>query len=138
MPAWIEPPDGGEPVRVFAALWVSLSTGRTAVELEAARDAHGPELVLAGLLRFARQEKKVLGGRAGRLQVADAVTRDYLEQALGDDTVHVEVVPRRDVLRVDSRRRLVHTGFLGPCRGFRRGSQGQEIWRLPWTTKRCS
>jgi tetratricopeptide (TPR) repeat protein len=94
MPAWIAPEDGSEPFRPFGVLWVSVSTGRIDVHLEPARDAHGPELVLEGLLQFARQEEKVLNGRAARLQVADAALRDYLEQALANADVHVELVSR--------------------------------------------
>jgi tetratricopeptide (TPR) repeat protein len=93
MPAWIDPEDGSEPFRPFCVLWVSLSTGRIDIYLEPARDAHGPDLVLEGLLRFARQEEKVLNGRASRLQVADAAIREYLEQALATADVHVELVP---------------------------------------------
>jgi tetratricopeptide (TPR) repeat protein len=97
LPAWIDPGKGGEPFRPFGAVWTSLSTGRMTVELEPAADEHGPELLLAGLLRFGRQEKKKTGGRTGRLQVADAHTRDWLENALGS-AAHVEVVPRLDAL----------------------------------------
>jgi tetratricopeptide (TPR) repeat protein len=96
MPVWIEPEDGSEPFRPFGVVWVSVSTGRIDVYLEPERDAHGPDLVLEGLLRFARQEEKVLHGRASRLQVADAALRDYLEQALADADVHVELVPHVD------------------------------------------
>ncbi|RPJ72109.1 MAG: hypothetical protein EHM24_10120 [Acidobacteria bacterium] len=96
MPAWVHP-DNGEPFRPFGAIWVSHTTGRLTVELEPAPDAHGPELLLAGLLRFGRQERKVVGGRAGRLQVADVETREWLQQALGS-AAEVEVVPRLDDL----------------------------------------
>jgi hypothetical protein len=98
MPAWIDSDDGGEPFRPFGALWVSLSTGRMGIELEPARDAHGPELLVAGLLRFARDEKKVLGGRASRLEVPGAEARDYLVQALGGAGTDIAVVPGLDAV----------------------------------------
>jgi tetratricopeptide (TPR) repeat protein len=96
MPAWIAPGDV-EPFRPFGAVWVSCSTGRLTMELEPAADAHGPELLLAGLLRFAQQERKVLGGRARRLQVMDPATRDWLQEALGA-AAEVECVERLETL----------------------------------------
>lgn len=98
MPVWAEPDGGGEPFRPFAAFWVSLSTGRLTLELEKTPDAHGPDLLLRALLRFARQEEKVLHGRASRLQVADAAVREALADALEGADVQVETVPRVDVL----------------------------------------
>ncbi len=97
LPDWIDPGEGGQPFRPFGAVWTSLSTGHMTVELEPAAEAHGPDLLVAGLLRFGRQEKKEIGGRAGRLQVADVQMRDRLESALGS-AVHVEIVPRLDAL----------------------------------------
>lgn len=96
MPAWITPNDGSEPFRPFGVLWVSVSTGRIDLCLEPARGAHGPELALQGLLRFAKQEEKILNGRASRLQVADAGLRDCLAEALAEADVGVELVPRAD------------------------------------------
>jgi tetratricopeptide (TPR) repeat protein len=98
MPVWAEPDDGGEPFRPFAAFWVSLSTGRLAVEVERTPGAHGPDLLLRALLRFARQEEKVLHGRASRLQVADAAVREVLAEVLVGTDVHVEAVPGVDAL----------------------------------------
>jgi len=97
LPAWIDSGGGAEPYRPFGALWASATTGRITVELERKEGGRGPELLLAGLLRFAKQEKKVLGGRSGRLEVGDASTRDWLHDALGG-AAHVEAVPRLDAV----------------------------------------
>jgi len=98
MPVWAEPHGGGEPFRPFAAFWVSLSTGRLTLEVERTPGAHGPDLLLRALLRFARQEEKVLHGRASRLQVADAAIREVLADVLEGADVHVEAVPSVDAL----------------------------------------
>jgi hypothetical protein len=66
--------------------------------MEAAQGVHSPELLFDALLRFAQQERNILGGRASRLHVADAAARDYLAQAIGDDAVSVEIVPRLEAV----------------------------------------
>ena len=107
LPAWVTPESGGEPFRPFGAFWVSASTGRIMLEMESAPDSHGPELLLPALLRFVRQERKGLGGRAGRLQVEDTATREWLQNALGD-AAEVEIAPRLDVLENGVREVLGH------------------------------
>lgn len=98
LPAWIEGGANEEPFRPWGAIWVSLSTGRMTVKPEEARDAHGPGLLFDALLQFAQQERKILSGRASRVLVADAPSRDYLERAIGDTGVSVEIVPRLDAV----------------------------------------
>ena len=98
LPAWIQGGANEEPFRPWGAIWVSLSTGRMTVKAEEAPNAHGPELLLDALLQFAQQERKVLGGRASRMHVADAAARDALERAIGDTGVSVEIVPRLDAV----------------------------------------
>lgn len=92
-PTWIDQGPEGLPFRPWGAVWVSLSTGRITMKLEPAPDAHGPELALESLVEFAQQERTALGGRAGRLLVADPALRDYLDRALGDSGGG-ELVPR--------------------------------------------
>ena len=96
LPMWIEHRAAKTVFRPWGAAWVSHSTGRVKMKVEAGPEMHGPELVLESLVEFAQQEKKVLGGRAGRLLVADAAVQDYLQQAVGDAGVSIELVPSLD------------------------------------------
>jgi tetratricopeptide (TPR) repeat protein len=92
LPVWVDRP-GAATFRPHAAFWVSTTNGRLTVDLETAPDSHGPELLLTALLRFAKQEVKLLGGRARRLQVADEAQRDALAAWLGEADTEVELVP---------------------------------------------
>jgi hypothetical protein len=102
-PEWVRPGPGQAPFRPWGVIWASLSTGRIAMKSEPGPNMHGPELVLESLVEFAQQERKALGGRAGRLLVADEAVCDYLQQAIGDADTSIELVPRleavADVLR---------------------------------------
>jgi tetratricopeptide (TPR) repeat protein len=95
---WVEHAPDKSVFRPWGVMWVSLSTGRIKMTIEPAPGMHGPELALESLVEFAQQERKVLGGRAGRLLVADAAVRDYLQQAVGDSGVSIELVPGLDAV----------------------------------------
>jgi tetratricopeptide (TPR) repeat protein len=98
LPMWVEHAPDKSVFRPWGVVWVSLSTGRVKMTIEPAPGMHGPELALESLVEFAQQEKKVLGGRAGRILVADAAVRDYLQQAIGDSGVSIELVSRLDAV----------------------------------------
>jgi hypothetical protein len=98
LPAWVEGGPDGAPYRPCGAVWVSLSTGHVTIKSEPGPNTHGPELLFDALLEFAHQERKVLNGRASRLQAPDRPTRDELDRMLGESSVNVEVVPRLDAV----------------------------------------
>lgn len=98
MPDWVGGGPDGLPFRPWAAMWVSLSTGRVTIKAEPGPGSHGPELALEALVEFAQQERKVLGGRASRLFVADAALQETLAQAISDRATSIEMVPRLDAV----------------------------------------
>ena len=98
LPTWVEHGPDKSVFRPWGVVWASLSTGRVTMKIEPGPEMHGPELVLESLVEFAQQEKKVLGGRASRLLVADAAVRDYLQQAIADFGVSIEHVPSLDAV----------------------------------------
>ncbi len=98
LPNWVEHGPDKTAFRPWGVIWVSRSTGRITMKIEPGPEMHGPELVLESLVEFAQQERKALGGRAGRLLVADAAVRDYLQEAIGDSGTDVELVPRIDAV----------------------------------------
>ncbi len=108
LPNWVEHGPDKTAFRPWGVIWVGLSTGRVAMKIEPGPEMHGPELVLESLVEFAKQERKVLGGRAGRLLVADVAVRDYLQQAIGDSRTSVELVPRLDAVEDVLRHYLEH------------------------------
>ena len=110
---------------------MSLSTGRMTVKAEEAPNAHGPELLLDALLQFAHPERKVLGGRASRMHVADAAARDALERAIGDTGVAWRCTPPRCRGRRAARvHGLRHRAAFAWCdRGRRRDGGGDAAIR---------
>ena len=110
LPMWVEHGADKTVFRPWGVVWVSLSTGRVTMKIEPGPEMHGPELVLESLVEFAQQEKKVLGGRAGRLLVADAAVRDYLQQAIGDSGASIELLPRLDAVDDVLRHYREHVG----------------------------
>jgi tetratricopeptide (TPR) repeat protein len=105
LPAWVENGPDGRPYRPWAAIWVSLRTGRMHMKMEPALGAHDPGLALETLLEFGLN-KKLAGCRPARLEVADEDVGAYLVRALGDD--HLTFTVYRDLRAV--KQVLAHYG----------------------------
>jgi len=93
MPTWIKSGPDEEPVRPWAAVWVSLTSGQIHLEMEHDLGQHGLDLGLAAFLQFGLKRYKGLDGRPATIQVADPELGAYIAAETGDRELAVEVVP---------------------------------------------
>jgi len=90
LPTWVEKGPDGRPYRPWAAVWVSLRTGRMHMKIEPEPGAHDLGLALETLLEFGTN-KKLAGCRPGRLEVSDEELGAHLLGVLGDDQLGFKV-----------------------------------------------
>ncbi|HSC70525.1 MAG TPA: hypothetical protein VLH58_04180, partial [Candidatus Methylomirabilis sp.] len=83
LPSWVKGAPGGNPYRPWAALWVSLRTGRIHLDVQPEGGGRDPGLALTGLLEFGLN-RKLAGCRPSRLEVTDEETAAFLARELGD------------------------------------------------------
>lgn len=90
LPSWVQGAPGGNPYRPWAALWVSLRTGRIHMDLQPEGGGRDPGLAMAALLEFGLN-RKLAGCRPSRLEVTDEETAAYLARELGDQGFPISV-----------------------------------------------
>jgi hypothetical protein len=76
LPSWVQGPPGGKPYRPWAALWVSLRTGRIHLDLQPEGGGRDPGLALAALMEFGLN-RKLAGCRPSQVEVTDEKTAAY-------------------------------------------------------------
>jgi tetratricopeptide (TPR) repeat protein len=106
-PTLIDEPDGGVR-RPWAAVWVSVATGMTNVELAETDDASDWRLALRVLADLG---VKFVKGRPGGLEVADPALGVWLAEALDDPELAVSM--RDDLPEVDRVMREMERGMAG-------------------------
>ena len=90
LPSWVKGAPGDGPYRPWAALWVSLRTGRIHLDVQPEGGGRDPGLALAALLDFGLN-RKLAGCRPSRIEVIDEETAAYLTRELGDQGFPISV-----------------------------------------------